>query len=998
MGSTLAVKAGTWSPKPSSLSFRWYRNGVAIKGADRSKYKLVASDAGKGITVKVTARRSGFVSTSRTSGTMKVALQRFNVAPVPKVTGTATVGSTLSVSTGTWSPKPSSFAYQWYRNGTAISGAKTATYKLISADAGTDVKVKVTAKRSGYATLARVSSSKHVALQLFTSTPTPVVRGSATVGGTLSASVGKWSPTPSSLSFQWYRNGSAISGAKTAQYTVKEADAGQTLVLRVAAVRAGFATTRRSSAPTSVAAAGDEFTVAPSPTIVGTGEVGHLLKAETGVWTPHASFSYQWYRDGAPIQWQNGSQYTPTGADIGRSLTVETTAEREGFVSTKRRSSPVLVTCGPAAQPGERIRYVRSHVTGNVTWSKGDVDTLRFCPTATEETLRIGSGAVAQVGAGIKIELFTRTIVEGELRVAGTSAAPVSLTSERSSALLESGLSSGQLQAQHLDAPDLNVRWSCGSLQLSRSTLESIVVGYGYLGTPAWREACELSQSIVKVSDTHLLLGDRPGGFPSQWRTSLQVREWAGDIALERNTIAGSIYVFHNRGPDESVWFPPSRSSAVIRDNTIAGGAGLWYTDDCVDTCSIGATPLILQGNTLTNPVGIISVEGTISDTSIVDNTGIASPLYEYRGVTASGHLSLPLAHEGDTVNLITDVFQGSLYVPEGARVDVRPGTTLTLSGIHVGGELTIAGPGTEIGSGRLGSWGLGVTAEGTVAIQGTRFENLSSISTRGDLSILDSVIVEPIGASTDRRSPQRYDDALSVIHQMGGSVYLDSEYVRTPRILKQYSGSAVVQGRFVDPREDVTLIQTCGYDADPACFVDARDLDWGSSDGPFPGWSPDPFTEPDRPLMCGVGTIYPWVGSDETDRGRWLGACDGPRTPIVEITEAKENFENALERFLSECDSDREANHDACAVVTQAYACLTAAMTLAQQSSTFPLALPEDAEVVKKTSGAALESLEALDKPSARLPVAAAGLALKAGEIYSTLHNVGAAYSQCSP
>jgi hypothetical protein len=36
---------------------------------------------------------------------------------VPKITGTPTVGSTLKVSAGTWSPSTVTRKYQWYRNG-----------------------------------------------------------------------------------------------------------------------------------------------------------------------------------------------------------------------------------------------------------------------------------------------------------------------------------------------------------------------------------------------------------------------------------------------------------------------------------------------------------------------------------------------------------------------------------------------------------------------------------------------------------------------------------------------------------------------------------------------------------------------------------------------------------------------------------------------------------------------------------------------------------------
>ncbi|MBA3021915.1 peptidoglycan-binding protein [Propionicimonas sp.] len=59
VGKTLTVKAGTWAPEPK-LSYQWYRGSTVIKGATKTTYKLTKSDKGKTITIKVTAKRTGF--------------------------------------------------------------------------------------------------------------------------------------------------------------------------------------------------------------------------------------------------------------------------------------------------------------------------------------------------------------------------------------------------------------------------------------------------------------------------------------------------------------------------------------------------------------------------------------------------------------------------------------------------------------------------------------------------------------------------------------------------------------------------------------------------------------------------------------------------------------------------------------------------------------------------------------------------------------------------
>lgn len=64
---------------------------------------------------------------------------------IPAITGTLTVGSTLTVSNGTWSGSPTSYAYQWTRAGVDIASATASTYVLVSGDSGKMIGCHVTA-------------------------------------------------------------------------------------------------------------------------------------------------------------------------------------------------------------------------------------------------------------------------------------------------------------------------------------------------------------------------------------------------------------------------------------------------------------------------------------------------------------------------------------------------------------------------------------------------------------------------------------------------------------------------------------------------------------------------------------------------------------------------------------------------------------------------------------------------------------------------------------
>ncbi|MFJ2935964.1 hypothetical protein ACIO8G_24810 [Streptomyces sp. NPDC087219] len=151
VGSKVSAVVGTWAPAPTSYAYQWRANGVAIAGATGSSYVPPASVVGKKLSVTVTAHRTGHLSGTYTTVGYAVA---YGYAPkatkAPYVTGTVKVGRTLTVNRGTWTPAPTSFAYQWYANGRAISGATRATFTLTKAQRGTRITVRVTAHRTGH--------------------------------------------------------------------------------------------------------------------------------------------------------------------------------------------------------------------------------------------------------------------------------------------------------------------------------------------------------------------------------------------------------------------------------------------------------------------------------------------------------------------------------------------------------------------------------------------------------------------------------------------------------------------------------------------------------------------------------------------------------------------------------------------------------------------------------------------------------------------------------
>lgn len=78
----------------------------------------------------------------------------------PRVTGTAKAGRRLTVLVGSWTPKPSSYLYQWRRNGRPVLGAHGASYRLTKKDRGALVSVLVTARGTGGTTTAASAGAR----------------------------------------------------------------------------------------------------------------------------------------------------------------------------------------------------------------------------------------------------------------------------------------------------------------------------------------------------------------------------------------------------------------------------------------------------------------------------------------------------------------------------------------------------------------------------------------------------------------------------------------------------------------------------------------------------------------------------------------------------------------------------------------------------------------------------------------------------------------------
>ncbi|MGY4859457.1 hypothetical protein [Cryobacterium sp. AP23] len=148
-------------------------------------------------------------------------------------------------------------------------------------------------------------------------------------------------PSDATATYQWYRNGIAITGATKLDYTTVAADLGKTVSITVKASKTGYTAASSTGSAWNVIAPGE--LVANQPKISGTAKVGSTLTATVGLTTPKPSkVTYVWQRSGTPITGATASTYRLVAQDKGATISVRTKATLAGYNSATRVSTSTV--------------------------------------------------------------------------------------------------------------------------------------------------------------------------------------------------------------------------------------------------------------------------------------------------------------------------------------------------------------------------------------------------------------------------------------------------------------------------------------------------------------------------------------------------------------------------------------------------------------------------------------------------------------------------------
>ncbi|GAA4950005.1 hypothetical protein GCM10025791_32860 [Halioxenophilus aromaticivorans] len=222
-------------------------------------------------------------------------------------------------------------SFQWFRDGVAIAGATGQTYTLGDADVGSQMTVRISYTDGG-GTNEQVTSAATAAVANINDGPAGsiFISGDLVENEQLSIDISGltdddgFNPGTSTVTYQWLRDNSVISGADSDSYTLGDDDVGAILSFVIRYIDDnGTTETVRANALVEVANINDAPT--GSVNIAGSAKEDKTLTAITSSIADGdglGDFNYQWLRNGTAITGAQAETYTLGDDDVGSTISV----------------------------------------------------------------------------------------------------------------------------------------------------------------------------------------------------------------------------------------------------------------------------------------------------------------------------------------------------------------------------------------------------------------------------------------------------------------------------------------------------------------------------------------------------------------------------------------------------------------------------------------------------------------------------------------------------
>ncbi len=345
-----------------NYAYQWFKDGTQISGATGSTYVVPNTGAGSYKVAIIYSDAQGYRVTVN-SADQVVAIANNGNGTVGSITsstaGVFLEGVTLTAPGVSGDPDGDAgspnYAYQWFKDGTQITGATSSTYAVPNTGAGTYKVAIVYSDAQGYR--VTVNSADHVVAIANNGNGTPGSITSSTAG-VFQEGVTLTAPGVSgdadgdagspNYAYQWFKDGTQISGATGSTYVVPNTGAGTYKVAIIYSDAQGYRVTVNSADQVvAIANNGNGTPGSITSSTAGVFQEGVTLTAPGVSADPDGdagspNYAYQWFKDGTQISGATGSTYVVPNTGAGTYKVAIIYSDAQGYRVTVNSADQVV--------------------------------------------------------------------------------------------------------------------------------------------------------------------------------------------------------------------------------------------------------------------------------------------------------------------------------------------------------------------------------------------------------------------------------------------------------------------------------------------------------------------------------------------------------------------------------------------------------------------------------------------------------------------------------